>query len=42
MSYSKNACVPRKNFQGKNNELLSFSFGEKDRSPYFCTPFDGA
>jgi hypothetical protein len=29
-------------FQGKNNELLAFSFGEKDRSPYFCTPFDGA
>jgi hypothetical protein len=31
-----------KHFHGKNNELLSFSFGEKDRSPYFCTPFDGA
>jgi hypothetical protein len=31
-----------KHFHGKNNELLAFSFGEKDRSPYFCTPFDGA
>ena len=32
----------QKYFQRKNNELLAFSFGEKDRSPYFCTPFDGA